>query len=76
MKEFSPHYNLKIMQSFMHAKQGSGELFSQLIESVVPTLSTVGYSDMIKFFELFPKISYIYDHSMSTELHNVFVAKM
>ncbi len=70
IKEFIPHYYVKIMQSFTIAGQGSGELYSQLIEHIVPQLDQLGYSDMIKFFELFPQVTYIYDHTMNTEIHN------
>lgn len=57
------------MLSFSKAGQGSGDLFSQLVDSLIPKINDLSYSDMIRFFELFPKISYIYDHTMTKEIH-------
>lgn len=74
--EFIPHYYVKIMASFIHAGQGSGELYSQLIENILPKLQVLSYSDIIKFFELFPKVTYIYDTMMNQEIHGIFVAKI
>jgi hypothetical protein len=34
------------------------------------------YSDMLRFFEIFPEVSYIFDSTMNEELYKVFVAKI
>ena len=34
------------------------------------------YSDMIRFFEVYPDVTYIYDSTMSVELHDAFLAKL
>ena len=34
------------------------------------------YSDMIRFFEVYPSVSYIYDSTMTAELHDAFLAKL
>ena len=69
MQEFLPHYLIKIMVSFNRAQQGSGELFSQLIENINQNFAMLSYTDAIRYFELYPRVSYLYDHTMSSELH-------
>lgn len=34
------------------------------------------YSDMIRFFEVYPNVSYIFDSTMTAELHDAFLAKL
>ena len=34
------------------------------------------YSDMIRFFEVYPNVTYIYDSTMTAELHDAFLAKL
>ena len=34
------------------------------------------YSDMIRFFEVYPDVTYIYDSTMTAELHDAFLAKL
>ena len=34
------------------------------------------YSDMIRFFEVYPKVTYIFDSTMTAELHEAFLAKL
>ncbi|MFN9908386.1 MAG: hypothetical protein ACK56F_20040, partial [bacterium] len=79
MDEFIPHYLVKILVAYTHAGHGSGELFDSLISSVIKAMgsedeSSVKYTDMIRFFEVFPNVSYIYDHTMNTALYKVFMA--
>ena len=31
---------------------------------------------MIRFFEVYPNVTYIYDSTMTTELHDAFLAKL
>ena len=81
MDEFIPHYLVKILVAYTHAGHGSGELFDSLISSVIKAMgsedeSSVKYTDMIRFFEVFPNVSYIYDHTMNTALYKVFMAKI
>jgi len=42
----------------------------------MPQMSQLNYSDMIRFFQIFPKITYIYDHTMKQEIHSVFLNKV
>ena len=37
---------------------------------------TVKYSDMIRFFELYPTVTYIFDSTMTSELHDAFLSKL
>ena len=39
-------------------------------------MAQLSYSDMIRFFQIFPKITYIYDHSMNSDLHGIFISKV
>ena len=34
------------------------------------------YSDMIRFFEVYPEVTYIYDSTMTPELHDAFLSKL
>ena len=74
--------------SFAKAGQGSGELYDQIIQRVVPAClvkpagpdqlpqKTVKYSDMIRFLEVFPEVTYIYEHTMTKELYSAFMHKL
>ena len=42
----------------------------------MPKLGVLSYSDTIRFFELFPQVSYIYDHMMTNELQAQFQTKV
>ena len=39
-------------------------------------MAQLSYSDMIRFFQIFPRVTYIYDHSMNTDLHSIFISKV
>jgi hypothetical protein len=55
---------------------GSGELYDQLINKVMETLRVQGglkYSDLVKFFEIYPEVSYIYDNTMSADVYHSFI---
>jgi len=34
------------------------------------------YSDMLRFFEVFPQVTYIYDHTMTSELMQLFLSRI
>ena len=86
--EFIPHYLIKMLCAFTKAGQGSGEIYDQLIQRIVaaclvqpsesdqPPQRTVKYSDMVKFLEVFPKVTYIYEHTMTKELYSAFLARV
>jgi len=67
--EFIPHYLVKILQAFYKMGYGSGELYDKLINGIIQALNSdnegLKYSDMIRFFEIFPEVSYIYENTMS-----------
>jgi hypothetical protein len=37
---------------------------------------TLKYSDMLRFFEIFPEVSYIFENTMTEELYSAFVNKI
>ena len=86
--DFIPHYLIKILCSFAKAAQGSGELYDQVIQRVVPAClvkpvgsnllpqKTVKYSDMVRFLEVFPQVTYIYEHTMTNDLYSAFMEKV
>ena len=76
LEEFIPHYLIKVMLSYKKAGLGSGELYSQIIEKVLQVIHTLNYSDMLRFFEVYPDVSYIYDHTMNPELSTIFSNKI
>lgn len=77
--EFIPHYHVKVLSSFYKMGYGSGELYDKLINKVIESMNeegTLKYSDMLRFFEIFPEVSYIYDNNMSEDLHAMFITKI
>ena len=59
MDEFIPHYLVKILIAYTQAGHGSGELFDSLINSIIKAMASeedtsMKYTDMIRFFEVFP----------------------
>ena len=77
--EFIPHYLIKVLTAFASAGYGSGELYDVLVHKIIEAClpqydrygdlkkdqPTVKYSDMIRFFEVFPDVTYIYEAAMS-----------
>lgn len=80
LDDFIPHYLVKVLSAYYRAGFGSGELYDKLIHSIIQSLTTEGsglkYSDMLRFFEIFREVSYIFDNTMSEDLYKVFVAKI
>lgn len=79
--EFIPHYLIKILVSYTQIGLGSGELFDSVISAVIKAMpneveGSIKYSDMIRFFEVFPNVSYIYDHTMTSELYKLFMNRI
>jgi hypothetical protein len=35
----------------------------------------LSYTDVIRYFELYPRVSFLYDHTMTTELHQQMLDK-
>jgi hypothetical protein len=46
------------------------------LERITGQLDTLKYSDLIKFFEVYPKVTHIYQHTMNSELHGAFLRKL
>ena len=58
---------------------GSGELYDKLTNKIIDSMSqdtNLKYSDMLRFFEIFPEVSYIYDNTMSEDLYISFMEKI
>ena len=61
--EFIPHYLVKILSiNRKEYAMGSEELYDQLILKVREAMNdrTLKYSDMLRFFEIFPEVTHIY----------------
>jgi len=74
--EFIPHYVVKVLQAYYRSGQGSGELYDQLILKLREAMRSEGslkYSDLLKFFEIYPEVSYIYENTMTSEMYEQFV---
>jgi hypothetical protein len=67
--EFIPHYLVKILSSYKKIGKGSSELYDQIIHKILINLSELKYSDTLKFFEIYPEVTYIFDNSMSSEIN-------
>ena len=74
--DFIIHYLVKILVAFSKAGQGSGELYSQIIDKTLANLQAMKYSEMIRFFEVYTEVSYIYDNTMNEEYANAFSNKL
>ena len=80
--DFIPHYMVKVLASYYKMGYGSGELYDKLINGIIKAMNEgehgegLKYSDMIRFFEIFPEVSYIFDSTMNEELYKVFVIKI
>lgn len=72
LDDFIPHYMVKVLASYYKIGFGSGELYDKLINKIMESINdeaSLKYSDMLRFFEIFPEVSYIYENNMSTELY-------
>jgi hypothetical protein len=79
--DFIPHYLVKVLSAYYKMGYGSGELYDRLISGVVKAMNLehgegLKYSDMIRFFEIFPEVSYIFDTTMNEELYKLFIFKI
>jgi hypothetical protein len=80
--DFIPHYMVKVLASYYKMGYGSGELYDKLINGIIKAMNEgehgegLKYSDMLRFFEIFPEVSYIFDSTMNEELYKVFVVKI
>jgi hypothetical protein len=63
LEDFIPHYMVKVLASYYKAGYGSGELYDKLINGIIKAIGEaegIKYSDMLRFFEIFPEVSYIF----------------
>jgi hypothetical protein len=79
-EDFIPHYMVKTLHSYYKVGYGSGELYDKLINGIISAIKSenegLKYSDMLRFFEIFPEVTYIFDSAMSEELYNNMVEKV
>lgn len=64
------------MHSYYKLGLGSGDFYDRLINKIVSSIYEEGgikYSDMLRFFEIYPEVSYIYDNTMSEDLYMAFI---
>ena len=76
LDDFIPHYLVKVLSAYYHLGFGSGELYDKLISGLIKQLEALKYSDTLRFFEIFPEVSYIYDSTMSEDLYAQFTEKV
>ncbi len=72
LDDFIPHYLVKILASYFKIGFGSGELYDKLINKIIISMSdeaSLKYSDMLRFMEIFPEVTYIYENTMSEEVY-------
>ena len=67
---------VKVLHAYYTTGFGSGELYDKLIHAVIQGRDSLRYSDMLRFFEIFPEVSYIYDNTMTEELYSAFEDKI
>lgn len=76
LDDFIPHYLVKVLSAYYRMGYGCGELYDKLISGLVKQLEALKYSDALRFFEIFPEVSYIYDSTMSEDLYSQFTEKV
>ena len=79
LDDFIPHYLVKVLAAYYKAGCGSGELYDKLINGILSSMQTSGdlkYSDMLRFMEIFPEVSYIFDNTMTEHLYLSFIDKI
>lgn len=81
LDDFIPHYMVKVLAAYYKANYGSGDLYDKLIAGVISAMresdgDSLKYSDMLRFFEIFPEVSYIFENTMSEDLYRLFVQKI
>ena len=74
--EFNTHYLVKIMNSYEKVGLGSGELYDSLIFQIMQQMDKMMYQDLLRFFEIYPEVVYIYENTMSAESYKYFVDNM
>ena len=74
--EFNTHYLVKIMNSYQKVGQGSGELYDSLIYQIMQQMDKMMYQDLLRFFEIYPEVVYIYENTMSAESYKYFIDNM
>ena len=52
IKEFIPHFLVKISVSFNKKGFGSDILYKKLFENILPQLNLLGFTDLLRFFEV------------------------
>lgn len=63
LEDFIPHYMVKVLGSYYKMGYGSGELYDKLINGIIKAITEsegIKYSDMLRFFEIFPEVTYIF----------------
>lgn len=79
LDDFIPHYLVKVLNAYYKMGYGSGELYDKLISGIIIAMTEseggegLKYSDMLRFFEIFPEVSYIFENTMNEELYKVFI---
>lgn len=79
LDDFIPHYIVKVLASYYKIGYGSGDLYDKLINKIIQSMSdetSLKYSDMLRFMEIFPEVTYIYDNTMSEDLYLQFMLKI
>jgi len=70
LSEFNSHYTAKVLSIYMKQRLGSAQLFDELINHLLKQQETLKYSDLLKFFEVYPEITYIFDNTMSAQRYD------
>jgi hypothetical protein len=82
LEDFIPHYLVKVLHAYYRIGYGSGELYDKLIHGIIKAMTDseggegIKYSDMLRFFEIFPEVSYIFENTMNEDLYKVFTHKI
>ena len=81
--DFIPHYLVKVLAAYSKMRTGSGEFYDKVISRVLQLLQQehedddkVKYTDLLRFMEIYPEVSYIYETTMTPEISRAFEKKV
>lgn len=74
--EFYDQVIARVLPAVMQAN--STELYDRFDHSrqAAPLTHAMKYSDMVRFFEVYPQVTYIFDATMTSEVYSAFMAKL
>jgi hypothetical protein len=74
--DFISHYVVKCLSAFRLAGCGSGQLYDACIQNLLGQFTALRYSDVLRFLEVYPRVTHIYEHTMTDDICYSFLQKV